>query len=370
MNNTATVAAPAVIPTVTSETVFEDSVVANPVVYLDARDIKEWVSLDETLDTWSEQIKLQQLRDVEDVETQTLFLRDSGDAALQRQGGKQAVAYTLTAMRHLCALVGEGERNTAGVLCRTAKPKNSRPPLFQDIVQGNPNREVTLRIARDLATGRPVVRAFVSDRHSLSSGDDTALIAAIRQFQGLAQDARARYVRGWDHTRAELVCGETIQIRPGLGIKLRAYFQNSETKACSFGAAAGAYLTFTGTPVTLPFSGERNKARHLDSKCEIAMTGAVERALTDMHNVANLFDRACGKEVNVGEMLQAAVDSMGLKDDAAAAVALTAAMVPEAVPANTLAFVVVALSLFTRYAKDADQAFDAEATAGFLLSKV
>ena len=100
------------------------------------------------------------------------------------------------------------------------------------------------------------------------------------------------------------------------------------------------------------------------------MTGAVERALTDMHNVASLFDRACSKEVDVGEMLKAAASEMGLKEDDAAALALTASMVPAAVPANTLAFVIVALSLFTRYAKNADQAFDAEATAGFLLSKV
>jgi len=150
------------------------------------------------------------------------------------QNASDALAYTDSGFGHVVSYL-DGPRGTAGVLA-SLRPA-ARAAAFNDLAErARRNDAVVIRTIVEPRSGRRVVRAVTSERHSLTTGDDTVIADAIAA--SVPAGAKLRVTKTPDRSDFELVWpAMDRELRVGDVALIALSISNSETKAGSLKVA-------------------------------------------------------------------------------------------------------------------------------------
>lgn len=243
------------------------------------------------MDARDVQCKVKELR-VDDV---------SGGWFIFRNGGSLSEVYPITphALSHVLEACNSTDPRGSRAMFAWADPRE-RAGLALKLVREShdPEKLVTLRLARHPATNGYVIRAVVTEKHSRATGDDLVLFDAIEQAVGsLADSARARIVKTWDGTDAEIIFpSKAIEVAKGDPVFYGFLARNSEVKKGSVEARGLLWrLTCTNgqvrpagddTEVTVRHVGDIRKRVQFAVSASIVGLDDFARQFSDSYRVA------------------------------------------------------------------------------------
>lgn len=202
------------------------------------RTIKDMGTLSDALASLEARIRAEDLRDVTDVRAQALRMDSEGRMYRLDPQGKpgKALPYTHDALQHTVSYLST-PRGTTGVL-EFLRPA-ARAVAFEDLAVRAP-REAAITMRTLVSKGQRIIRAVTSDRHSLTAGDDGAIVRALRGM--VNGDAKARITRQWDRSDFEIVIPTRArEVKRGDLVYAKIHISNSETKGGSLEIFGGLH---------------------------------------------------------------------------------------------------------------------------------
>ena len=150
------------------------------------------------------QIKAEDSRDVVAPIQAVRMSPENGGLFANGKSASKALAYTPNGLNHVLGFIKPssvkgGMRDTL-----LALPPTLRSQAFNYFAENTSRSdEVAIRTIVDVRSGRRVVRAVTSEKHSLTNGDDGALIQAIES--SVPAGAKLRVTRTLDRTDLEII---------------------------------------------------------------------------------------------------------------------------------------------------------------------
>ncbi len=196
-------------------------------------EVAQLPSLSEGLVAMYERIKLEDHKDV-GVPIQHVRM-DPVNGGLFGEGSTvPPLAYTNTGFSHVTQFVKPPTIRNGFNENLLALPPELRATVFNHHAKNAVRKagsDVWIRTAKDVQSGRRVVRAVTSDKHSLSMGDDLTIIGALNN---LPKGAKLRVTRELDRTDFEIIWpAMDRQLVVGDVALMALTISNSETKGLS-----------------------------------------------------------------------------------------------------------------------------------------
>lgn len=198
-------------------------------------------------------------------------------------GSTPGLAYTHTGLSQLVSYTDTPRNFTAAL--EYLSPA-ARAAAFNDAVVKGEKRAVTLRTVQ--AGEQRLIRSTVSDRHSLDSGDDLALLDAMQAV--LPGDAKARMVRQWDRSFYEVILPQNkLELRRVGQVFFKLLVTNSETKHGSLEIAGGLFTLVCLNGMTRMTEGTEVSIRHIGN-LQSRMRRYIQTATLGLEQFASQFD--------------------------------------------------------------------------------
>lgn len=148
----------------------------------------------------------------------------------------KALGYTDAGFRHVIGFVKPTSVRAGAADVLLSLPNGVRADAFNHwaSVARSAEDEIVLRTIKNPASGARLIRAVTSERHSLATGDDTAVLGVLEAMPDVLRHAKMRVTRSWDRTDMEILWPALDrELRVGDIAKVAVRIVNSETKAGS-----------------------------------------------------------------------------------------------------------------------------------------
>lgn len=261
-------------------------------------------------------IAAQDPRDILDVPLRDIRMNPTTgglyNGAKHTAGSTPGLAYTHTGLAQLVSYTDTPRNFTAAL--EYLSPA-ARAAAFNDAVVKGEKRNVTLRTVQ--AGEQRLVRSTVSDRHSLTTGDDLALLESMRSV--LPADAKARFVRQWDRSFYEVILPQNkLELRRVGQVFFKLLVTNSETKHGSLEIAGGLFTLVCLNGMTRMTEGTEVSIRHIGS-LESRMRRYLQTATLGLDQFATQFDAAFDTQLALprAEVVERAAKVLQLPERAA-----------------------------------------------------
>lgn len=257
----------------------------------------------------------------------------TGSGEVRMVGGQaaQASGYTRTAFGQLAAAVKPADAGIGWASTLLALPPAIRAQAFNWAADAKlTDRPAVVRTLVEPVSGRRVIRALVSDKHSQTTGDDKAVADALQQmtadtFLGGLKGAKLRVTRDHDRTDLEILWPAMArEIKTGDLVKIGVRVSNSETKRGSLVVAANVLRVLCYNFTTIESADEDAEEIRLihvgdmGKRIEAAMVKALKRVEPFVLRFADAYREAfpAGTPTR-GELLAKAVRVLGVGKDTA-----------------------------------------------------
>lgn len=221
--------------------------------------------------------------DAQDIRCRVKELRcddQSGGLFIKRGDGTLSQVYGVTphALSHYLESCGipQVKRPTL----EWFSPRTRALALYEVATRANdPEKTITLRTAMH-TDGSRVIRAVVSELHSKETGDDLVLFNAIEAaVAGLGDTARARIIKTWDETDAEIVFPtRMVELKRDDHAMAALRLYNSSVKRGSFEAWGQFFRLVCTNGMLVPQTSAEVTVRHvgkIEHKIQIAASAAM-----------------------------------------------------------------------------------------------